>query len=202
MKTLFPALVLCAAFVAPVFAGHPAGRIPAPAIEAYTVERAYMALPIGALPMDPSVRRRSILEKESDLNFLRFRWTEGGQEGWGDVKLLSGPDDTQYIGLTLNVCPDGGCHGALKVFKLQADEWTDVTAEFAPKLDLKALGQLVRQVEAIAPLVKKDGSFPYAYRFWQGSNLEITVKPEKNSENGHVIAQYVWNGQGFELTDR
>lgn len=182
--------------------GLSATRIPVPAVEAYTVERAYMALPIGALPMDPSVRRRSILEKESDLDFLRFRWTENGQEGWGDVKLLAGTDDTQYIGLTLNVCPDGGCHGELKILKLQADEWTDVTSQFAPKLDLKALGQLVRQVEAIAPLVKKDGSFPYAYRFWQGSNLEITLKPDKNSENGHVIAQYVWNGHGFELTDR
>lgn len=176
--------------------------VPVSAGAARTVEDFYMAIPIGMLPVDPAVRRRNVIEKEPDLNFLRFRWSEGGHDGWGDVKLLAGPGDTRYVGLTFNVCPDGGCHGEMKILKLEDDEWSDVTARFAPKLDLKALGHIVRQTDAIAPLVKKDGSFPYAYRFWQGSNLEITVKPDKNSENGSVIAQYVWNGQGFELTDR
>lgn len=166
------------------------------------VEDYYLGIPIGMLPVDPAVRRQTILEKDSDLDFLRFRWTEGGQEGWGDVKLLAGTDDARYVGLTFNVCPDGGCHGTIKILKLQQDEWSDVTDRFAPRLDMKALGGIVRRTEAIAPLVKKDGSFPYAYRFWQGSNLEITVKPDKNSENGYVVAQFIWNGHEFEPTDR
>ncbi len=200
-KTLLACALLA---VIPGISTLPARAVVSP-IETYPkVADVYRTIPTEFLPIDPGKRSAAVVTTESDLNFLRFRWNADGSDGWGDVKLLSDSREmeTVYVGLTLNACPDGGCRGTLKMLRFRKGEWADVTSQLGPKLNLPDYARLIRQVEEIASVVKPDGSFPYAMRFWEGSELELVVKPAKTGESGHVIARFEWTGSGFEDPDR
>ncbi|MBS1792662.1 MAG: hypothetical protein JSS81_02340 [Acidobacteria bacterium] len=179
-----------------------------PAAQLRTVTDYYLALPDDLFALDDSGRtirdrgallkyRRSLIKVEDIQNgYLKL---VGNWEGWGEVAIFKRSGGGYLVAASTVECGPV-CNGVLKLQTYDGGQWSDVTDQYAPKINGKIILDGFGKNGGFNEELKSGDDLPYFYKLPREGRMLNVACNECDSDTGEgdfVVLTYEWNGDKF-----
>jgi hypothetical protein len=138
--------------------------------------------------------RKSLIKiKDVQNGYLKL---EGPWEGWSEIALFKRKDGSYLIAETSVGCGPA-CDGSLELSTYKNGKWTNVTAQFLPKITNQMAFAGYKTNGGVSEEIKSGADLPYYFLLPRvGRTLKIACNECSDAED-FVLLEYEWNGEKF-----
>jgi hypothetical protein len=171
-----------------------------------TVKDYFLAIPTEFMKSAPAKRAAWIESDSADDGYLSYNipvkevtGEDGEGKVWGNVQIFEKTAGGLVLGMSTNLCEDGGCQGQLLFLDYNGGKWEDVTSDLAPQPDNDEVIKILRDAPAFENKeMLKDGEQVPLYISFNGTNKVIDFTAGGVNGDGGVVAKmFKWNGEAF-----
>lgn len=195
MKKLIVGVWLASACAAGFAAGADFS-VSAAVAEPKTAREFFMSLPTEYLKAEGAAREKMISGEFESADHLLFTAPVKNLESWGELKVLPMDGGKKMVCVVLNACVDAACLGQPLFLIYDKGEWTNVSDDVRPVIDMTEVVAKLKQREAFNGKVSDGDDVPLTL-FFINDEIHYFAGQKSAERPGYPVKSFKWNGSSF-----